>query len=313
MTTRIAAACLIAGQIGSTSAGSAATQQRPTFLARTDVVSVDVSVRNGDAPVTGLSAADFRLTDNGVVQVVDAVAIEAVPIDVTLFHDTSPSLAGRIDALKNDVRAISAILRPTDRFRLLTFDLQISDVFGWQPAGQPLNLSAVKVGRISSVYDAIFVALMHRPDVDRRHLIVALTDCDDGGSVVGSAAIEEVARRAEGVLHIVKIPARPAGNPNAPLSAVSILADARGEARLESAAIRTGGQLHSPLLAIRADAVKTFKRVFDDYRQSYVLRYTPTGVPRDGWHEIRVEVPRHPRATVRARKGYFAGEKSGNF
>jgi VWFA-related protein len=288
-------------------------QERPTFHARTDLVSVDVSVRIGELPVQGLGAGDFRLFDNGVIQTVEAFTMEAVPIDVTLFHDTSPSLAGKIDALRNDVRDIAAMLRPTDRFRLLTFDLQINDVFGWQPAGGPLNLNAVKLGRISSVYDAIFVAMMHRPDVDRRHLIVALTDCEDVGSVVGSAVIEEAARRAEGVLHIVKIGQRPASFIQAPLTAASTPEDARGEKRLESAAVRTGGQFHDPFINSSNNAVRTFKKVFDDYRQSYVLRYTPRGVARDGWHEIKVEVPGHPRATVRARKGYFGGEKSGTF
>ncbi len=128
-------------------------------------------------------------------------------------------MPGKIDALKADVRGIAAMLRPMDRLRLLTFDLQVNDVFGWQPAGGSLNLDSVKVGRISAIYDAIFVAMMHRPDLDRRHLIVALTDCEDAGSVVGSALIEDAARRAEGVLHIVKIGQRPANIMNAPLSA----------------------------------------------------------------------------------------------
>jgi VWFA-related protein len=303
MMMRAAIASVLIVPIGLSSAGSAASQERPTFRTRTDVVSVDVSVRNGELPVPGLSTGDFRLFDNDVVQTIETVATESVPIDVTLFHDTSPSLAGKIEVLKKNVFEIASMLRPVDRFRLLTFDLQVNDVFGWQPAGGTLTLSGVKLGRISAIYDAIFVALMHRPDVGRRHLIVALTDCDDLGSVVGSAAIEEAARRAEGVLHIVKINSSPADVMHVPLSAAAIPADARGERRLESAALRTGGELHASVT--RNDAVKTFKKVFDDYRQSYVLRYTPKGVARDGWHQIKVEVPSQPRATVRARKGYF--------
>jgi VWFA-related protein len=311
VTTRVAIVFMLAAPVGLSSAGSALTQQRPTFLARTDVVSVDVSVRNGNLPVLGLSATDFRLSDNGMPQTIEAAAIEAVPIDVTLFHDTSPSLAGRIEDLKSDVREIAAMLRPTDRFRLLTFDLQVNDVFGWRTTGGLLNLDRVRLGRISSIYDAIFVAMMHRPDVDRRHLIVALTDCEDGSSVVGSALVEEAARRAEGVLHIIKIGQRHADFRNIAMTVVSIPADARGERRLESAAIRTGGQFHAPFITSKKHAVTTFKMVFDDYRQSYVLRYTPRGVARDGWHEIKVEVPGHPRATIRARKGYFREEKPG--
>jgi VWFA-related protein len=294
-------------------AGSALRQERATFRAHTDLVSVDVSVRRGNQPVLGLTADDFRLADNGVAQVVTAVTTESVPIDVTLFHDTSPSLGGKIDALRDDVRTIAAMLRLSDRLRLLTFDLQIRDVFGWQAAGSPLMLDHVTVGQISSVYDAIFVAMMHKPDVDRRHLIVALTDCVDVGSVIGSATIEEAARRSEGVLHIVKIASRPGGTLELPIPANLTQPDIYGEKRLQSAASRTGGELHAPLLAFTNDAVKTFRKVFDDYRQSYVLRFTPTGVQREGWHEITVEVPGHRAATVRARNGYFGDAQSPQF
>ncbi len=47
-----------------------------------------------------------------------------------------------------------------------------------------------------------------------------------------------------------------------------------------------------------------FKRVFDDFRQGYVLRYRPQGVKREGWHEIAVSVPGQPKYVVRARRGY---------
>src|SRR5690606_32181067 len=46
-------------------------------------------------------------------------------------------------------------------------------------------------------------------------------------------------------------------------------------------------------------------RIFDQYRQGYVLRYTPRGVKREGWHDIVVRVPGRPSATVQARRGYF--------
>ena len=48
-------------------------------------------------------------------------------------------------------------------------------------------------------------------------------------------------------------------------------------------------------------------RAFDDFRTSYVVRYTATGVTRGGWHDITLRVKRPPNATVRARKGYFGG------
>ena len=50
-----------------------------------------------------------------------------------------------------------------------------------------------------------------------------------------------------------------------------------------------------------------FLRAIDDFRASYVLRFTPEAVPAPGWHELGVRVTRPgTRYTVRARKGYHA-------
>ena len=73
-------------------------------------------------------------------------------------------------------------------------------------------------------------------------------------------------------------------------------------APLTEVAERTGGRLHSPTFG-RVSVVNGFSQAFEDFRQSYILHYTPTGVARVGWHEIQVHVPAEPRLTIRARKG----------
>ena len=81
---------------------------------------MSVSVKRGNNVVANLKAADFVLTDNGVPQTVEAVSIESVPIDVTLFLDTSGSTAGKLDEMQHDVQTVLQLLRSGDRFRLLT-------------------------------------------------------------------------------------------------------------------------------------------------------------------------------------------------
>jgi tetratricopeptide (TPR) repeat protein len=66
----------------------------------------------------------------------------------------------------------------------------------------------------------------------------------------------------------------------------------------------TGGGWHQTMLLTEPSLTGTFREVFDDFRSSYVLRYTPQGVTRGGWHTIDVTVPRAKGASVRARKGY---------
>ena len=49
-----------------------------------------------------------------------------------------------------------------------------------------------------------------------------------------------------------------------------------------------------------------FRRLLTQFRESYVLRYAPTGVERIGTHTIEVRVTR-PGTVVRARRGYVVG------
>ncbi|MDQ3070031.1 MAG: VWA domain-containing protein [Acidobacteriota bacterium] len=278
---------------------------RQVFRSGVNLVSVDVSVKAGNTVVAGLTAADFRLYDNGVLQQVDAVSIEAVPIDVTIFHDTSVSQGGRVGSLKKDIITVAGLLRAGDRVRLLTFDDQVQDAFGWQPAGAKPDVSHVKMGRVSPVYDALFAALLHKPDTGRRHMVLALTDAADAGGVISLEQLSAVAERSDAVLHLVILgDSRPEGaqrgvvrqwNPTrAPQSEVAMV---------ERLVTHTGGVVHEEPI-FRNHVVSSFRKAFDDFRQSYVLRYTPQGVPRAGWHELKVEVTRPGKLTVRARRGY---------
>lgn len=275
------------------------------FRSGVDLVSVDVSVKSGNKVIAGLTAADFRLYDNGVLQKVDAVAIEDVPIDVTIFHDTSSSQSGRVGSLKKDVVEVAGLLRSGDRIRLLTFDDQVQDAFGWQPAGSKPDVSRVKLGRVSPVYDALFAALLHKPETGRRHMVLALTDAEDAGGVVSIETLTAVADRSEAVLHLVSLDeARDAAPQRGVIRQWNPTRAARTEvAMVEKLAERTGGLVHrTPIF--RNHVVSSFKKAFDDFRQSYVLRYSPQGVTRGGWHELKVEVAKPGTLTVRARRGY---------
>jgi hypothetical protein len=81
-------------------------------------------------------------------------------------------------------------------------------------------------------------------------------------------------------------------------------AEPGGKARLREAAELTGGEAHDRFFG-RPDPVDAFEGIFDDFRTSYVLRYTPVGVEPGGWHVIEVRVPIAPDATIRARRGYY--------
>src|SRR5262245_26306218 len=188
-------------------AAAAPSAQRATFRAGTEVVAVSVSVKRGNAPIGTLTTNDFALYDNEVAQKIDALTIEAVPLDVTLMMDTSGSTSGALDRMKRNVSSIAAMLRPEDRFRLLTIGLSVETPVPWQPAGQRLALTMQAVPGISLVYDALAVALAHEPDTGRRHLIVAMTDGEDCGSMIDGQRVVDMSGRSEAVLHWIWVSA----------------------------------------------------------------------------------------------------------
>jgi VWFA-related protein len=54
------------------------------------------------------------------------------------------------------------------------------------------------------------------------------------------------------------------------------------------------------------DLSAAFLKILDEFRQRYLISYSPTGVAPDGWHRLDVRV-KGRRLTVKSRTGYQAG------
>jgi len=316
-------------------------QDRPTFRAGTSAIAVDVAVNDGRRTVTGLTAADFELTDNGAPQEIEAASLEHLPFDLTLVVDTSGSLSGApLAQFKKDIASIGAMLSPNDRFRLVTFATRASDAFGWQPGAADPPVARIAAGGATAFYQAIAASLLRPSEPGRRQLIVALSDGYDTVSFLDAPDVRDLARRADGVLHIVlrrvygprgavmtmrtspadttlvsgQSPSDPMGVANridlaAPLPVprsfgwVPYSGPGANDV-LRDAAELTGGRLRQAEAA--ESLTNVFRTALDEFRTSYVLWYTPKGVPASGWHTIRVSVKKG-KYTIRHRSGYDAG------
>lgn len=271
--------------------------QVPLFRSTSTSVSVDVSVRAGNNTVTGLAPEDFVLTDNGVRQTVDAADLDAVPVDISLVVDVSGSTADRLNQYRTDVVAIAATIRPQDRLRVITFASDPKEILALQPSGAVPAVDDMDAGQSSSVYDGIAAALIRKVDLDRRHLIVAFTDGLENSSILTVEMMMNIAKQSESVLHL-------SGSTFAPMNEV---AEATGGANhlapMPPPAV--GRPIQPPIRG--SSMVKDFEKIFAAFRQSYVLRFRPTGVAPTGWHEIKVTLARRGRFDIRARRGYFGG------
>jgi VWFA-related protein len=73
---------------------------------------------------------------------------------------------------------------------------------------------------------------------------------------------------------------------------------------LTTLARETGGTLFP--VGSTTNLSSAFRTVLNDFRNAYVLYFTPQGVERQGYHQIEVKVKRED-AQVLARRGYFGG------
>jgi hypothetical protein len=307
--------------------------QQPTFRARTDVVSVAVSVMKGREPVAGLKAADFLITDNGVRQTVDEVLSDQVPIDVTLVL-TGRSGDRDVEHGRSLVSAEATrkLLQPTDRLRMVWVtdevagsvvkaDYSIATDPSARRLGQGIAIprgvayrrdeADIRFGRGVALADGLFYALAWPVDADRRHLVVVFTDGWDTTSTIEMDTLPALAAHSDAVLHAVfwAAPGEDSrnggglnyvGGPGA--LAVRTRAWRESFDTLDKAVRSTGGTLQ------RTDkAPEALAEVIADFRSSYVLRYSPRGVVPAGWHELGVKVTRPGSFQIRARKGYEGG------
>jgi VWFA-related protein len=289
-------------------------QDGQTFRGRAEAVAVNVVVRDRGRPVPNLKAADFELLDNGVRQEISSTSSELVPVDATLILDTSGSVQGAaFEQLKRDILQMAAMLKPEDRIRLIAFAGRVVDVVGLQPGTTALPLERLTAGGSTSLENALAAALMVAPGTDRAQLAFALTDGVGTPGLIDPRRLVKLAEYSSATLYVALVSPEAASTDaltNMQSRATiglglrtpsAILWQLPYRDALEATVQAAGGRLYDS----RGDSLPSlFRAVLDDFRQSYVLRYSPRGVTPGGWHDIVVKVSGRPGLTVRARKGY---------
>jgi VWFA-related protein len=286
---------------------------------------VDVGVFNRNVPVRGLTAEDFEVLDNGVPQVITAVPVEELPLDVTIvlelndpgteLRDGGGTLWQPAQAL-NDSKRLAGVLGPSDRLRVLvTTGTSVFQPVALQPSPdalqQGLRIPAPSMLITSRLFDATAAALMVNPTADRRNVVLIFTDGIDGGSVLTETTVRAVAERSEAVCYVARrLTTGEQFQQRNPRQVVNQLELRRmlnpiAPTEIEDIASTTGGSARNP----RSDesVASFFEQALGEFRQRYLFSYSPTGVPDPGWHTITVRMKKHTGYKVTARRGYFAG------
>jgi Ca-activated chloride channel homolog len=282
------------------------------FTSGTAAVRVDVLVTVKNRPLTGLKASDFELRDNGIVQQISDVSQENLPLNVFCVLDLSGSVEGQpLARLKEASAALFGALRERDRSALMTFADRL--VLHTPLTGDARRLRGLldnlKAGGMTSFVDATYAGLALRETADGRALMLLFSDGRDTSSWLRAQTVLEAARRTDVVIYPVTL--KPVVTAvygmvvgATPRRTVTVIRpDETAGNLLEALADDTGGRV---IYAENDDKLQTtFVQVLSEFRQRYVLSYTPGNVSQDGWHSVDVRVVSRS-AQVKARRGYAA-------
>lgn len=272
--------------------GLAAQEPAAEFSSGVRIVEVYASVTDpAGNPVTGLTASDFEVYEDGVRQDVSAFAAGEFPLSVALGVDRSFSMRGEpLRLARVAAQTFLQALKPSDRSMVVAIgnEAEVIAPLSSDRQTQIRAIAALDPWSTTALNDAVIASLDRLAPEPGRQALVVFSDGIDRYSTASAAQVVERARRSNALVYPITF-----GKTRPPFLA-------------ELAAV-SGGR--SFLLKDARELQATLTSIARELRHQYLLGYTPArtlGVGGGEWRSIRVAVKGRPSARVRARDGYLA-------
>ena len=159
-------------------------QQRPSFQAGVDIVSINVTVIDeGGRYITDLDVEDFGVFENGIQQDLTFFTREQLPIALALLIDTSASMERRLSTAQEAAIGFARQLRQADLASVIDFDnrVNILQEFTNKPDALERAIRRTSAGGSTSLHNAIYIALKelqkNRPRVSMKYDVSRLSCC----------------------------------------------------------------------------------------------------------------------------------------
>jgi Ca-activated chloride channel family protein len=269
----------------------AAQEPLPQFSSSVQLVEVYATVTDAKGePVTGLTASDFEVSENGGIQAISAFAAGEFPLTVALGIDRSWSMAGEpLQLAKQASQSFLRELKPGDRSMIVAISSEADVIapLSTDRSAQSTAVAALDPWSTTALHDAIIAALDRLEPEPGRQALVVFSDGSDRYSRATAAEVIERARRSNALIYPIAF-----GRDRPPL--------------LAELAVLTGGR--SFLLRDARDLEKTLASIARELRYQYLIGYSPADPIVRGereWRSIHVALknPR-PGVRIRARDGY---------
>jgi Ca-activated chloride channel family protein len=243
--------------------------------------------------VSGLTADQFILAEDGEPQALEIVRQESVAATFAMLIDSSQSMSRRMDFVREAAARLAGYLRPGDRMLVAPFSRRLRPLTG------PTNdrktvaeaITAIHPEGGTAILDSLIEISKRLSGVEGRRVIVLVTDGYDEHSESTFDEAMQAVKACGATVYVVGIGG---------VAGISL----KGERLLRQLAVATGGQTFFPSREDELAAVHA--RLATDAQNRYLITYTPTNERADGrWRRISLKTAAADYKVI-AREGYFA-------
>ena len=267
----------------------------PGEVGRVEVrlVELPVEVRDGAGQaISGLSAGDFSVTEDGVPQqLLRCDRVENLPIRAALLLDTSASMESALGQVQQAAGGfLRSALKSGDRAALLQFSekARVDVPFTGEIDKLVAGLAGLHAERSTALFDSLVFALDYMKGLAGPRALLVLTDGGDKSSRFDFEQTLEAARRSGVVLYAIGL-----SIPRSELAA---------RRQLSKLAEATGGLALFPDDA--AELSELYRSIDRDLRSRWLLSYQSTQSSNDGkFRRVEVAASR-PGLEIKAPAGY---------
>jgi Ca-activated chloride channel family protein len=278
-------------------------QQVPIFRSHADLVNFGVVVTDKQGtPITGLTADDFEIKEEGKPQTIKFFAAgdpeHAPPLHVGFLLDASGSMEDDIKDVRTAAIKFLNTMDKAEDITLVDFDTEIRVArYEQSNFGQLIErIRGRKADGFTALYDALGAYLGSTADQDGQKVLIMYTDGGDTRSTLTLNEVLDLLKASDASVYVVGYLEHQ-------------LASQQTQIRMELTrfAQMTGG------LALFTTSVKEIDKLYDKIEREiaarYSLGYTSSDTRTDGtWRnvDIRLKRPDLKGARLRTRQGYFA-------
>lgn len=286
-----------------------------TIRIDSDLVNLNVGLRNAAAGAAHLEQKDFAVFENGVPQEISFFASVDTPFDLVLLLDLSGSTSDKIGLIRKSAKRFVAAARPVDRIAIFTFSSEIVTVSRFTNDHNALKKSIDDIEDPfggTNFWDALRFVLEHVVTQsrfeNRRSAVVVMTDgidnalpgVDGDGSLTSFEDLLKIVQRSDTIVLPTYLDTEKEMDKRGKLKEAYALA----RPQLAMLAAESGNEIY------RARKLKDLEGVYEqvirDLSTVYSIGYRPANRLRDGsWRAVSVQLIGHPELAARTRRGYY--------